>query len=208
VPHIKTLKTCFSKKLETEDSNPDKKPLMNKPFPIRRPFADALFDWGRRLAERRLMGSHGDKLRGSLSYRFGLGFVMTSSQAPIERLSDCDLQFIQTMSPQDGRAGTQAESALTEIQLCHALTYRSRGGVIFVFHAIDPRLEKAALEKGAPFLDAKLSDKRDDFRMKFEEQLGKGNLVVLKGRGVISLGCTADDTGEQILGLLPNRKKA
>ncbi|MDD2708388.1 MAG: hypothetical protein PHV34_10290 [Verrucomicrobiae bacterium] len=174
---------------------------IDTPAHIKRRFADSLFAWGRRLSENNLMGPHSDGLCGSLSYRHALGMVITSPPARMDRLSDHDLRFIEVLKLQQDGGGVLTSKPPDAIQSCHALAYQSQGGVIFVFHVIDPRLEKAATKVGLIAIDSDPAANPSCFQAEFETQLARCNVIAVRNRGVFSLGCTAEDAGEQIMRL-------
>lgn len=164
--------------------------------PVKRPFAEQLFAWGRRLA-----GAGG----GSLAYRFALGFVCTARGAAWDGLGDPDLLLIETSVP--GGEGWVAKGGgpAPATWWIHATTYSDRGSAVFSFLLEAPALVAPARRGGTPVVTGTAHGPSEATLRSLETALGRGNLVALDGVGVLSFGSTADDAGEPLLALAGGR---
>ncbi len=158
-------------------------------FPLKKNFADFLFEWGRQLA-----ATPGTPLKASLSYRHGLGFVATREGANLARLGEHDLVLLELDTELPGRLTVHGGAPPPSEGWIHGLAFACRGGAIFSFFCQDTTCAAARVEE---------SELNDPARAipAFEAALGKGNLVQVGQRGVLSIGCTAQDAGEPLLAL-------
>jgi len=161
------------------------------PFPVKRRFADALAEWGR------LLGCNGGALMvpGSLSYRHGLGFVITREGADSNDLHDSDLLFVKSWNHQAGELTIYGDGDPPPETLWHAAVYQSRSGAIFVFFA---RSDRAAELAGRMALRVVTVTGGRDLDA-VQAALGTGNILAIEGSGILSFGCTAEDAGRPLL---------
>ena len=149
-------------------------------FPSRKPFSDVLYLWGKKFAEK--------SLQGSLSYRYGLGFVVTSADSNLKDLSEKDLVFVKTCDRVSKKITVCGEGKLPESAFIHAIVFEDRSGAIFSFFASSEEFLSSFKAQKIPVIE-----NSEDL----EPKLGLGNLFILKGQGALSFGCTADDAGLQ-----------
>ncbi|MDD2709894.1 MAG: class II aldolase/adducin family protein [Verrucomicrobiae bacterium] len=168
---------------------------------MKEPFASTLFTWCRRLADLNLLGPTPNGFKGSLSYRHGLGFVITSQQTSLKQPSSRDLVFVDAWNVNTGRIQAHGAGELTTTCLYHAMAYQNRAGAIFAIHAFNPGLEKTARQMGLPETDGRFSPGDSRAVDTMTADLGKGNLLIMRDDGILSIGCTADDAAVQILDL-------
>ncbi len=172
-----------------------------KSFPIKRNFADALFDWAGKFARTGLIAHDPTGWTGSLSYRHALGFVITGQPANSEKLTDRDLIFVEKWDFETGRLTVRGEGDPPDTSFLHALIYQNRSGAIFAFHVCNPEMEKAAVRLGLPAIDGDFSAGDPTLMRQFEGKLGMGNLIVIRGLGIFSFGCTPEDAGEPLMAI-------
>jgi len=174
---------------------------LEKNLPIKRNFADALFDWAGKFARAGLMAHDPTGWTGNLSYRHALGFVITGRQANSKKLTDHDLIFVEKWDFETGRLTVRGEGDPPDTSFLHALIYQNRSGAIFAFHVCHPEMEKAALRLGLPTINDDVFADDCTLMRQFESKLGMGNLIVVRGLGIFSFGCTAEDAGEPLIAI-------
>ena len=102
-------------------------------FPIKQSFADSLFSWGKKFSEAASSLKSMDPLLGSLSYRYGLGFVMTSAKAHFKKLTQSHLIYVEKQDSSLDRMIIRGKGDLPEENCLHATVYQNRSGAIFSF---------------------------------------------------------------------------
>jgi hypothetical protein len=164
---------------------------MNTTFPIKENFAEVLFALGKKLSH---AGVRSEKT--SLCYRHGLGFVITSADAPLDRLTEKHLVLIEDCNlgnPLKVR-GSHDPSPLFAL---HAAVFHLRSGAIFSLLVEASKLD-------APKLPC-LPSTSSEFQLlneQMESLLSKGNQILVQNVGVLSFGCTEDDALTPIASLL------
>lgn len=166
-------------------------------FPIKRNFADAILEWGARLAHAGWIAERG----GSLGYRHALGFVITREGADLSHPSDSDLVCVERWDWDTGLVKTRGKQSPSGHVFVHAAVCQERASAIFTFVADGARTMALAEKSGRPTTSPIAGATP---RQIFEACLGcfgKGNLILIPGVGVLSFGCTADDAGSALLQL-------
>jgi len=172
-------------------------------FPIKQNFADTVFEWGRELDRQGIVsGQEG----GSLSYRHGLGFVITARDANLHTLVAIDLVFVERWDFSSGRVTIRGRQEPPPESLLHAVIYQNRGGAIFTVFTRSRAVLKAAGELGLPVTDHPQALDTPALASEVEGKLGRGNMVIVRNEGVLSFGCTVEDASRQVLTLIGNRK--
>ncbi len=161
------------------------------PGPVKPNFAEMIFAWGRRLAER--------GAKGSLAYRFALGFACTARGADLAKLSDADLLFFEPTMPGAEAWTVKGAGRAPEAWWIHATAFGDRGSAVFAFLAEGNKWAEAASRAGAPSVRNAGNGPDASVIESLESALGKGNLVSLPGVGALGLGSTADDAGLALL---------
>lgn len=166
---------------------------MGEVFPIKPGFAESIFDWGKRIAQITDLSTE-----SSLSYRHGLGFVVTRDGADLSKLTGEDLVLVEHCDwathqlVYRGKYRPPAESFL------HAVVYGDRSGAVFAFLAQAP--ENFQMEKsGMTQILHDSSQPMIALSRDVEKLLGAGNLFLIDDSSVLSFGCTAEDAGNPIL---------
>lgn len=166
-------------------------------FSIKRNFADELFRWGKVLCENRVIAGR----EGSLSYRHGLGFVVTVQGADLAQLGDADLVLVDGWNAEKERLTVRGCGELSITGFLHALVYQNRSAAIFTFLADAPGIAKSAAGRHLPRTDYAVTDDIRRLADDMESKLGLGNVLLIRKGGVLSFGCTSEDAGGQLLDL-------
>jgi hypothetical protein len=135
--------------------------------------------------------------RLNFAYRQALGFVMTRIIAGPSDLKE-DLIYVEKWDLETGNVAAASAENLPGVSGLHQAAFQNRSSVIFSLWIEDADLVQKAMKKNIPVL--KSAEK--DFFSKSEKYLGMGNMLVIDGLGVLSLGCTVDDAGQGLVGLV------
>ncbi len=166
-------------------------------FPIKQNFLDALIRWGKELHRSRVVSVQG----GSLSYRYGLGFVVTAAEADLTHLTPADLVLVEEWNAVDSRVVIRGSKEPAHQSFLHGIVYQNRSAAIFTFFVDALLTVKSMKELGLPATDGEYPNpfaiKMDDV----ERKLGQGNILVVQNQGILSWGCTAEDAGTPLLTL-------
>ena len=175
-------------------------------FAIKQNFVDALSEWGKKFDEI-LSRQKSPLLHASLSYRHALGFVITARDADVKNLMHADLIFVERWDLLSDRITICGEREPPSESFMHAHVYQNRSTAIFTFFIESPLLAKKARLVKIPSTTAQPIVTIPSVR-EVEKKLGLGNIVLIGDQAVLSLGCTADDAGEPVLGLLQEAYKS
>lgn len=162
--------------------------------PVKRPFLEALAVWGRRLDDA--------GIRGSLAYRFALGFVISAHGSDLRKLAEGDLLFLEPREPSSNSWTVKGAGEPSVAWWTLATAFADRGSAIFAFLAEEEKWARAALRAGAPRVSRAAEGVSAAAIVEIEAGLGRGNAVALDGIGAMALGSTADDAGLELLRLL------
>lgn len=176
------------------------------PFPIKQSFADSLFSWGKKFSEAASSLKSMDPLIGSLSYRYGLGFVITSAKAHFKKLTQSHLICVEKQDSSLDRMIIRGKGDLPEENFLHATVYQNRSGAIFSFFFSYKKKILLPSSFNLPVIE-NLDQPPSELVKKLERKLGQGNTIILHHCGILSFGCTADDAGEQLLSVMDALKK-
>ncbi|HTY13399.1 MAG TPA: class II aldolase/adducin family protein [Candidatus Omnitrophota bacterium] len=167
--------------------------------PAKGPEVDRLKYWSRKFIDEGLMPEYPGGCFGNLSCRTaGNKFVITASgmKAPDDDGSFCAVEAVDADKFEVTVKGKKAPSSETVL---HYKIYRARPEVNAIFHGhCQTILDRAGslgvpvTEKGSPYGTAELAEEA-------LKALGKGDFVILKGHGFVSVGHSADEAGSRAL---------
>ncbi len=158
-------------------------------FPIKRNFADALIAWGATLVGGGWMSERG----GSLSHRYALGFVITRKGADLAHLADADLICVERWDFDAEQVIVRGKGEPSPHAFIHALVCQERATAIFTFVADAPKAVERAGKEGWPSTKQSAHASARAMADDVTTILGKGNRVLIRGTGLLTFGCTADD---------------
>lgn len=162
--------------------------------PVKRPFLETLAVWGRRLDDA--------GVRGSLAYRFALGFVISAQGSDLRKLAEGDLLFLEPREPSSNSWVARGAGEPSAVWWAFATAFADRGSAIFAFLAEGEAWARAALRAGAPRVSHAAEGMRAATVAEIETGLGRGNALAFDEVGAMTLGSTADDAGWELLTLL------
>lgn len=136
--------------------------------------------------------------RLNFAYRQALGFVMTRMIIDPADLKG-ELIFVEKWDPDTGKIiSASADDGLPAISSLHQAVFQNRSSVIFSLWIEGKDLLQKSAKRNIPVLNVE----GKDLFLKSEKYLGMGNMLAVDDLGVLSLGCTADDAGQGLLGLV------
>ncbi len=157
-------------------------------FLVKHSFSSILFEWGKAFCEKGLI----NQIKGgSLSYRHGLGFVITARDSNLGKLDEKDLIFVEEWDFSSNRFIIRGNADLPAESIFHAIVYQNRSGAIFSFFIKPFQILEMVERLGlSPSKTSELSE--------IEEKLSHGNIIAIQDQGILSFGCTAEDAGSQL----------
>ncbi len=172
-----------------------------KSFLPKRNFTDALIAWGKSFCAYGLASLTDGSLKGSLSFRYGLGFVITTKNVDLKNIKDTDLIYVESWDHASSTLTYRGNQSPPEESFLHAMIYQNRSSAIFTFflHPL-PHLHFIK-DSCLPIIHDDLLENTPAFISEIEKAIGQGNQILID-HGILSFGCTADDAGKQILELL------
>ena len=125
-----------------------------------------------------------DQDKGSLSARVPGGIIINNSGSETSKLSEEDFSFVHNLNSEEKKAEVNGKTPSNET-LMNYTAYQKRGGINFLLHFYDPRLDRVRL----PYSTVGPFENNEDV----SKGVLEGNAVVVKDNGFLVVGKTREE---------------
>ena len=164
--------------------------------------ASELIEWSKRFSKENLAptfeSDNALRSAGNLSFRFGGGFVITSSGGNFDRDSIKDLVLVTDFDFETGKVYAEGLHNPSSESLIHALVYQTRPDVTAVFHGHDDLILEKADELELSQV-SRLPYGSKQLAKEVSHALQNSDFVVMKGHGFVCVGSSIKRAGELTL---------
>jgi L-fuculose-phosphate aldolase len=163
--------------------------------------ANELIKWCKLFDKEGFCPSYGSGNCGNMSFRHESGFVITPTACFFRNLTYKDLVFIESVDFQRRIVSCTGGREPSSETFLHAKVYQRRKDINSVFHAHSDRILNVADAFRIPTTEKEQPYGSLELAQEVEKILSKGNLLVMRNHGFISLGKTMQDAWNNILNI-------